>query len=90
MTGLYRGCMRGRTMYVVPFCMGPLWRGGSSSVWSSPTRSTWSSRCAYDPDGQRGAGQDGDDGFFVKCLHSVGAPLEAGQADVPVAVQRHE
>jgi phosphoenolpyruvate carboxykinase (GTP) len=90
MTDLYRGCMRGRTMYVVPFCMGPLGAEDpklgveitdSEYVVVSMRTMTRMGRAALE--------KMGDDGFFVKALHSIGAPLEPGQADA-VAVQRHQ
>ncbi|MEI7715206.1 MAG: phosphoenolpyruvate carboxykinase (GTP) [Mycobacterium sp.] len=83
MAGLYRGCMRGRTMWVVPFCMGPLGADDpklgveitdSAYVVVSMKVMTRMGKAALD--------KIGDDGFFVKALHSVGAPLEAGQQDV--------
>ncbi|NMH98966.1 phosphoenolpyruvate carboxykinase (GTP) [Pseudonocardia acidicola] len=86
MTGLYRGCMRGRTMYVIPFCMGPVTAEkpmlgveitDSEYVVASMkimTRMGASVLPLFD-------GPNGDD--FVPALHSVGAPLEPGQKDVP-------
>jgi phosphoenolpyruvate carboxykinase (GTP) len=86
MTELYRGCMRGRTMYIVPFCMGPTSAEkpmlgveitDSEYVVASMkimTRMGASVLPLFD-------GPSGDD--FVPALHSLGAPLEPGQDDVP-------
>jgi phosphoenolpyruvate carboxykinase (GTP) len=82
--GVFGGCMRGRVMYVVPFCMGPL--GGEISrlgveVTDSPyvvvsmrimTRMGAAALRAIEQGGS-----------FVKAVHSVGAPLAPGQGDVP-------
>ena len=83
MTDLYRGAMRGRTMYVIPFCMGPL-------TAATPMFGVEITDSAYVVASMRimtRMGSDvlakmGDDAPFVPALHSIGAPLEPGQQDV--------
>ena len=83
MVDVYTGAMKGRRMYVVPFCMGPI-NDPDPKLGIQLTDSAYvvMSMRIMTRMGTEVLDKLGDEGSFVRCLHSVGAPLEPGEEDV--------
>jgi len=84
MTELYRGCMTGRTLYVIPFCMGPLDAPYPKlGVQITDSEYVVGSMRIMTRVGTEALRMLEEVGEYVQCLHSLGAPLAEGKADVP-------
>src|SRR3978361_1464383 len=84
MRGLYAGCMRGRTMYVIPFCMGPVEAENPMfGVELTDSEYVVVSMRVMARIGTHILEAMGSDRPFVPAMHSLGAPLDEGQQDVP-------